>query len=426
MLLFIIGCSTDEENTSSMVNDKTEESEKNPTQYTLTVSAAEGGSVSALSNGEGVPGGTYDKGTEITIIASASEGYEFVRWEGSVNNFVFKQNTPELSIKINSDINLNAIFYKSLSISAKQIDFDYQLAYCLDGKISSTVWLGNKLGIVIEGETPSDRDPKIMKQIIIALERIIDQFYSITQIGQLNMLSSYENKMVIEVVNDNCGAGGLAHHEVLGISIGASFLNEVYNSFLSGNREIHQIFYYEINRNFWKRKWIKKFDWAMDGGDRDWGHWTTGFNVAQAIIMPKQLNTGFIYFGWTIEQFRYKMIKNLEIYMDNEEYDFYNGWMQNRMPWDRANSVNDLMTGLIIYSYENFGGDNWLKNFYKYIDSDLVPDRENIYSYQQCRDNIYKIWSLSAEKDLISFFTNDLKWIISDDAISFISNFNMD
>ena len=43
---------------------------QNTVQYTLTVSASEGGTIST-------EGGTYDEGTEVTITATPSEGYFF-------------------------------------------------------------------------------------------------------------------------------------------------------------------------------------------------------------------------------------------------------------------------------------------------------------------------------------------------------------
>ena len=50
-------------------------------------------------------------------------------------------------------------------------------------------------------------------------------FNLITQIGKNKYpISSYENRMLIEVVKDNCGAAGLAHHGVLGISRWRLFL----------------------------------------------------------------------------------------------------------------------------------------------------------------------------------------------------------
>ena len=68
-----------------------------PTQYTLTVSSEEGGSVST-------EGGTYDEGTTITVTATPSEGYEFVGWLGS------DETERELVISVNSNITLSPIF----------------------------------------------------------------------------------------------------------------------------------------------------------------------------------------------------------------------------------------------------------------------------------------------------------------------------
>jgi len=53
---------------------------KTPTQYTLTVSVLEGGSVSPEASG------TYDMGTTMTLSAIPDEGYRFVRWLGSDND----------------------------------------------------------------------------------------------------------------------------------------------------------------------------------------------------------------------------------------------------------------------------------------------------------------------------------------------------
>ena len=50
------------------------------TQYTLTVTAGEGGSVSTQ-------GGTYDEGSTVNIIATAGSGYIFQNWSnGSTDN----------------------------------------------------------------------------------------------------------------------------------------------------------------------------------------------------------------------------------------------------------------------------------------------------------------------------------------------------
>lgn len=102
LLFFItlISCSSEEETPVQSV-EQTPKSETTPaptpTQYTLTVSSEEGGSVST-------EGGTYDEGTTITVTATPSEGYEFVGWLGS------DETERELVISVNSNITLSPIF----------------------------------------------------------------------------------------------------------------------------------------------------------------------------------------------------------------------------------------------------------------------------------------------------------------------------
>ena len=102
LLFFItlISCSSEEETPVQSV-EQTPKPETTPaptpTQYTLTVSSEEGGSVST-------EGGTYDEGTTITVTATPSEGYEFVGWLGS------DETERELVISVNSNIILSPIF----------------------------------------------------------------------------------------------------------------------------------------------------------------------------------------------------------------------------------------------------------------------------------------------------------------------------
>ncbi|MDG2386012.1 MAG: hypothetical protein P8M02_01175 [Flavobacteriaceae bacterium] len=98
--IIVFSCSTEEEESVSPVVQTPQpepEPTTTPTQYTLTVTAAEGGTVSS-------EGGTYDEGTELTITVTANQGYIFDGWEGS--------NSPEksLTISLNSNISLIANF----------------------------------------------------------------------------------------------------------------------------------------------------------------------------------------------------------------------------------------------------------------------------------------------------------------------------
>jgi hypothetical protein len=62
----------------SLLSCSTEDDKPTP-QYILTVTSGEGGTVST-------EGGTYDEGTDITIIATADEFYTFSGWEGNDSN----------------------------------------------------------------------------------------------------------------------------------------------------------------------------------------------------------------------------------------------------------------------------------------------------------------------------------------------------
>ena len=92
--ILIYSCSTEEEESTTPVIQTTEQE---PVEYTLTVSAAAGGTVST-------EGGTYDEGTEITITATASEGYRFTGWEGNDST------SENLTITLNSNQTLQALF----------------------------------------------------------------------------------------------------------------------------------------------------------------------------------------------------------------------------------------------------------------------------------------------------------------------------
>ena len=65
-------------------------------QYTLTVSAGDGGSVSS-------EGGEYEEGTEVTITATPAECYSFNSWSDGNTN-------PQRNININGDQNITANF----------------------------------------------------------------------------------------------------------------------------------------------------------------------------------------------------------------------------------------------------------------------------------------------------------------------------
>ena len=98
-------CSTEVEDTTStpivqIPDPETQpepEPEPVPVEYTLSVSSTEGGTVSS-------EGGTYDEGAEVTITATANEGYAFIGWDG------IDSTNETLTITLNSNLNIEPIF----------------------------------------------------------------------------------------------------------------------------------------------------------------------------------------------------------------------------------------------------------------------------------------------------------------------------
>jgi len=104
--LILYSCSAEEEDTTPppTVQQPTPEPEPEVSQFTLTVTAGEGGTVST-------EGGTYDEGTEVTITATPAEGYEFVGWEGSDSTEV------SLTVTLGANTTLNALFEESTKVT---------------------------------------------------------------------------------------------------------------------------------------------------------------------------------------------------------------------------------------------------------------------------------------------------------------------
>ena len=76
--------------------------------YTLSVTAGDGGSVSS-------EGGEYNEGTQVTVIATPNDGYEFAGWSDGESN-------ATRTIILNSDTNISASF--SLISAISESDYD--------------------------------------------------------------------------------------------------------------------------------------------------------------------------------------------------------------------------------------------------------------------------------------------------------------
>lgn len=129
LMLFIYSCSSNDDDTSIPPSAiQTPDPEPEATQYTLTVSSEDGGSVST-------EGGKYDEGTTITITATPKNGYVFTGWsDGSTDN--------SISIQVNENITIRAYFApntKVINVGNNKLSIDL-----------SKIPAGNNLRLITE------------------------------------------------------------------------------------------------------------------------------------------------------------------------------------------------------------------------------------------------------------------------------------
>ena len=97
-IILLVSCSTEDDESNSRNTAAIEESvEVQVTQFTLTVTFGEGGTVST-------EGGTFDEGTEVSITATPIEGYRFTGWEENSST------NEKLTIILNSNQTYEALF----------------------------------------------------------------------------------------------------------------------------------------------------------------------------------------------------------------------------------------------------------------------------------------------------------------------------
>jgi lysophospholipase L1-like esterase len=354
---------------------------------------------------------TQTAGTTVSLENASNDSANFVA--------PIVTETELLTFELQVTDNENATDSDSVDITVtpvnevKVIATDYNF-WC-SSQTQAVAWYDDTIAIIIEGEDALQFDFEAMSRMISFFHRLYERYESVTGLTSLPLDSPWQNRITIQIPLDNCGAGGLANHGVRGISVGRGLFDEQYEISLTGAERYHQVFIYESNRNFWPPAFNESFDWAMDDEPMSWGWWTVGMNNAMAVMMTDMLGVELEYYGHDAQWFRDRMVANFETYRDNLIYDFDYGWRQHLMPWDPNESINDLMSGLIIHSYETWGGETWLKDFYQYIST--VPARTGVFAYQECRDNIYRIWSDAAGEDLSDFFIQDLRWNITVDGI---------
>lgn len=110
LIFLVISCSKEESNSSNQVNQTDNNQEEQAISYTVNISSSEGGTVNTSS-------GNYNDGTVLNIEANAQEGYVFQGWEG------FDSTNPAITVNVNQNYTLNAIFIVEEQVALDQNEF---------------------------------------------------------------------------------------------------------------------------------------------------------------------------------------------------------------------------------------------------------------------------------------------------------------
>jgi hypothetical protein len=113
------------------------------TQYSLTISSTEGGSVT--TPGEGTF--TYDRGMVVNLMAVAEEGYHFADWTGDVST-IADTSATSTSITMNGHYFITASFEQ-----IPPVEFGYGLVSWWRGEGDATDSWDDNDGVLIDGTT---------------------------------------------------------------------------------------------------------------------------------------------------------------------------------------------------------------------------------------------------------------------------------
>ena len=198
-----------------------------PDKFTLTIISSEGGSVNSS-------GGTYNEGTELTIIATSNEGYEFTGWEG------FDSSEESITFTITSNIiltaNFSPLYVESITVTnpINELVISRKHKFQINGRFNNgevkdisdlvelelnddriTLLGNNEFTVRKSGQTSL----KIKYQNLEALENFNSINIEYVQIGsELISNDNCSNRVPIVIINYFPTSDGVNHDENIGPS----------------------------------------------------------------------------------------------------------------------------------------------------------------------------------------------------------------
>ena len=183
-----------------------------PAQYSLTVSASEGGEITAPSQATS----SYEEGTVVPLVALPHTGYRFVNWTGDVDT-VADVNAATTTITMSGDYSIEANFEETppitFAIAGPMTEFQGKHQWW--GAELARDEINGGLGVNVGGvyhqvelvQVDTEETPGIPDEGIIALQAVIDNVDFVLGSFRAECVVGYrEVAMEAQKVFMNCGA----------------------------------------------------------------------------------------------------------------------------------------------------------------------------------------------------------------------------
>ena len=235
-------------------------------------------------------------------------------------------------------------------------------------------------------------------------------------IRQYTGLDGITRKMVIELNNELCaGYGGASHNGQPWVATPKFGFWFSYDTINKIKPLMHQVFFYELGRSLYDITLDDILDWQMQNPS-EWGYWTLGFNGAMTVLAPERMGVELEYFGQNTLRFRQDRLRDLATYIGSTKYTFNNTWCSYLLPWNSNQSINDVMSGLLIYLSDTYGGLPFLTRLF--INLKKQPPTPHKTDRQLRATNLYKathqsaldLYDTTVAGQIRTYFRTKLRW----------------
>lgn len=223
-------------------------------------------------------------------------------------------------------------------------------------------------------------------------------------------------KMIIELNNEVCpeydGSNYNGQPWMVASKYGFWFS---YDTIYKVRPDVHQIFFYELGRAVYDPALDDILEWQMKYPN-EVGYWAAGFNGAMTVLGPEHMKVDLEYYGQDTAGFRQDRLTDLSTYVNNTKYTFSNTWSKYLLPWNQYQSINDVMSGLLIYLSDTYGGLRFLARlFYLLKQQPTTPNKTDrqlraTNFYRATRQAALDLYDTTVANQVRTYFRTKLRW----------------